>query len=566
MRRLVAILISLVLLCTSVSTVAADAMSASDAAQPKTDCTYFSETQHNVCAGFRAYWEKYGGLAVFGFPITEEYVDNGMTVQYFERARFEWHPGEWPERWDVMLGLLGDTYASNLGLLDTTPFMMQTHSDTCASYAGTEFGDCVYFAATGHSVSGKFLDYWRWHGGLAIFGYPISEAYSENGYTVQYFERQRMELHPEYAGSPNEVLLGRLGAKIMSGPTLQVMAAGLNNPRGIAIAKDGTIYVAEAGSGGTGLCVDNPEGGQQCFGSSGAITKVANGTQSQIVSGLPSLADPQGMSALGPADISVSSNGAVSAVIQGAGAPDDNAQFGDPGMLLGHLIKITGTNQTASVADLPAYEATSNPDGAQIDSDPYSVLDLGDKWIVADAAANDLLQIDANGTITTLAVFPSQMVDAPPFLGMPAGSQMPAESVPTTVTLGPDGAYYVGELTGFPFAIGKARIWRVVPGQQPTVYATGFTNIIAIAFDANGNLYVLEIAKNGLLAAESATPEDPSAATGALIRVNPNGTQVELASDGLITPTGLAIGVHGEIYVSNFGIFSGAGALVRIDY
>ncbi len=104
---------------------------------------------------------------------------------------------------------------------------------------------------------------------------------------------------------------------------------------------------------------------------------------------------------------------------------------------------------------------------------------------MADAAANDLLQVDADGTITTLAVFPSQMVDAPAELGMPEGSQMPAESVPTTVALGPDGAYYVGELTGFPFPVGKARIWRVVPGQHPTVYATGFTNIISLAFDTN---------------------------------------------------------------------------------
>lgn len=566
MRRFVAILVSLVLLCTTVSAVAADSMPATDAAQPKTDCAYFSETQHNLCAGFRAYWEMYGGLAVFGFPITEEYVDNGMTVQYFERARFEWHPGEWPERYDVMLGLLGNTYASNLGLMDTDPFMQQTDSGDCASYADAGSTSCVYFAATGHSVSGKFLDYWNMHGGLAIFGYPISDQYSENGYTVQYFERQRMELHPEYAGTPNEVLLGRLGAKILNGPSLEVMAAGLNNPRGVVAASNGIVYVAEAGMGGDGLCVDNPEGGQSCFGTSGAITMVKDGVQSHVLSGLPSLADDQGMSAAGPADVTIASSGAVSAVIQSSGTPDDREQFGDAGMSFGHLIAINGPNDYTDIADLMTYEAENNPDGAQIDSDPYAILDLGDKWIVADAGANDLLQVDANGTISTLAVFPSQMVDAPPFLGMPAGSQIPAESVPTTVAVGPDGAYYVGELTGFPFPIGKARIWRVVPGEEPTVFATGFTNIIAIDFDANGNLYVLEIAKNGLLAAESAGPDDPEATAGALIRVNPNGTQVELASAGLVIPAGLAIGEHGEIYVSNFGIFSGAGQLVRIDY
>ena len=70
-------------------------------------CTYFAETQHNICHGFRAYWERYGGLAVFGYPLSEEFVEDGMVVQYFERARFEWHPGSWPERHDVLLTRLG---------------------------------------------------------------------------------------------------------------------------------------------------------------------------------------------------------------------------------------------------------------------------------------------------------------------------------------------------------------------------------------------------------------------------------------------------------------------------
>ena len=82
-------------------------------AQPIAGCTYFPETQHNLCGGFRAYWETFGGLAVFGYPISEEFTtanpDTGQryVVQYFERQRFEWHPGEWPERFDVLLGRLG---------------------------------------------------------------------------------------------------------------------------------------------------------------------------------------------------------------------------------------------------------------------------------------------------------------------------------------------------------------------------------------------------------------------------------------------------------------------------
>lgn len=76
-------------------------------------CIYFPQTGHNACQGFLAYWKDYGGLQAFGYPLTEEftYVDpttgRPTTMQYFQRARFEWHPGSDPQRYDVQLGLLG---------------------------------------------------------------------------------------------------------------------------------------------------------------------------------------------------------------------------------------------------------------------------------------------------------------------------------------------------------------------------------------------------------------------------------------------------------------------------
>ncbi|HXF56340.1 MAG TPA: excalibur calcium-binding domain-containing protein [Actinomycetota bacterium] len=76
---------------------------------PQPQCTFFPETGHNLCGGFRSYWETFGGLAIFDYPLTEEFVDpaTGRVTQWFERARFEWHPGAFPERYDVLLGLLG---------------------------------------------------------------------------------------------------------------------------------------------------------------------------------------------------------------------------------------------------------------------------------------------------------------------------------------------------------------------------------------------------------------------------------------------------------------------------
>ena len=166
----------------------------------------------------------------------------------------------------------------------------------------------------------------------------------------------------------------------------------------------------------------------------------------------------------------------------------------------------------------------------------------------------------ANGTISTLAVFPNRMVEAPPFLGLPPGTQIPMDAVPTTVALGPDGDYYVGQLTGFPFPAGGANVYRVpAQGGVPEVYAGGFTAIIDVAFGRDGSLYVLEIAKNGLLAAFEGNDW-----TGALIRVARNGTRTEIASGLLFAPGGVAVGSDGALYVTNNSIFSGSGQVLRI--
>jgi hypothetical protein len=130
--------------------------------------------------------------------------------------------------------------------------------------------------------------------------------------------------------------------------------------------------------------------------------------------------------------------------------------------------------------------------------------------------------------------------------------------VPTSVVKGPDGAYYVGQLTGFPFPPGKASVFRVVPGKAPRVFADGFTNIIDIAFDKRGRLYVLEIATNGLLSAgENELP------VGRLVRVNRDGSRTTLASEGLNAPGGFVLG-HGAAYITNNSILSDAGQVVKV--
>ncbi|HEY0068956.1 MAG TPA: hypothetical protein VGE04_03215 [Chloroflexia bacterium] len=119
----------------------------------------------------------------------------------------------------------------------------------------------LHFGATGHNLDGKFLDYWQAHGGLPIFGYPLTEAFYERGYQVQYFERARMELHPENAGSLYEILLGQLG-------TERLKAEGRKVSPGDPLPVLGDLAFPETGYGVGGAFLDywRQHGGLPQFG------------------------------------------------------------------------------------------------------------------------------------------------------------------------------------------------------------------------------------------------------------------------------------------------------------
>jgi sugar lactone lactonase YvrE len=351
------------------------------------------------------------------------------------------------------------------------------------------------------------------------------------------------------------------GSASATGGGLQVVASGLNNPRGIAIGPGGALFVAESGAGGSGPCTVGPEGNEVCFGPSGAITRIAHGTQRQVVTGLPSVADRADSSAaVGPVDVSFAGGRQYVLLGNPGGGPESREQFGPGAADFGRLLRVH-RGKVRRVADFPQFEADNNPDGGagaepglEIDSNPNGLLARHRSRLVTDAGGNDLLKVDAKGRVRVLAVFPPRLVPAPP--GIPdLPPEIPMQAVPTSVTVGPDGAYYVGQLTGFPFPVGGARVFRVVPGKRPQVFARGFTNIIDIAFDRRGRLHVLEIAANGILAGDFA---------GRLVRVNRDGSRTVLASEGLFAPGGFVIAKDGSIYVTNNGILAGAGQVVRI--
>jgi hypothetical protein len=334
--------------------------------------------------------------------------------------------------------------------------------------------------------------------------------------------------------------------------TVRVFASGLDSPRGLTFDSNGALYVTEAGTGGTGSCIPGPDSSTRCYGATSAVTRIQNGSQQRVVTGLPSLAN-NGRDASGAQDIAFDATGRAYVLVglgTSAATRDSNPELSD----FGRLLAIDNFNPGASwtrVADVAAHEDANNPDGGEVDSNPYAFLIQGNTASVVDAGGNDLLQVALDsGNVATQAVFPERLV---PF----NGQNIPMESVPNSIATGPDNALYVGELTGFPFPQNAARVYRIGANNQPEVFGDGFTNIIDLAFDRdNGGMYVLEYARNSILSGDSA---------GALFYVNPDGNSSEITGVPLTSPTGLAIGPDGAIYVSNNGDSAGAGEILRID-
>jgi hypothetical protein len=171
----------------------------------------FAEVPYCLRGVFARFWAQSGGLEHLGFPITPEVTEaqggKPYTVQYTQRARLEYHPESKPPN-DVLLGLLGNSRAD--ARQDAVPFQPTAQSAS---------PDGRWFPQTQHNLAPPFLAYWNGHGGLPIFGLPRSEAFDErnpadgNLYRVQYFERARIEYHPEHKGTRSEFLLGLLGVE-----------------------------------------------------------------------------------------------------------------------------------------------------------------------------------------------------------------------------------------------------------------------------------------------------------------------------------------------------------------
>ena len=371
-------------------------------------------------------------------------------------------------------------------------------------------------------------------------------------------------------------------AKPAAAVEISIVADGLDNVRGLNFAPDGSLYITESGVGGDGRCIPGPSlsGLLSCVGTSGALTQVKDGNQERVLTGLPSIAlRPDGEIGTGPQDIVFDQSGNPYLLIGYGGSPSIS-DFAEDSPSWGQLYQVDlETGSLNSIADLARYELANNADGedvldvsGEIASNPYAFTIKGDTAYIVDAASNNVLTVGLDGNnLQTLTVLPTQTITDPIFPTLAPGQTAPPDaplmgetpqeieiqSVPTGVAFGLNGDLYVSEYTGFPFPVGKARIFRVEPDGTTTVYADGFTQLIDLDFDSLGNLYALQYANQ---------PEWEGVRDGSLIQISPDGTRrTILSGNGLESATALIVGLDDAIYISNRGDVSGEGQVLRID-
>jgi hypothetical protein len=335
-------------------------------------------------------------------------------------------------------------------------------------------------------------------------------------------------------------------ASPVASPTAGVpnaVASGLVNPRGFLWTDDGTLYVAQAGTGGQtlGTPAVPPPLGPFHGGSSASIVRIEDGCPVLVAGDLPSVVFTTG-EVLGAEDLVVL-GGQLYASVDGGGE-----SHGNPTQPSG-VYRILENGSTELVADLSAWVRANPVAMLPPDFDP----DAAGFSLIADPAANtfwvddpnsgQILNVALDGTVTRVVDLSAQ------------------HRVPTGLAVAPEGGVYVGFLTPVPYPDGTSKVIHVAPDGTVSEVWSGLTAVTGVTVGPDGTLYASEMSTGNL-------EEPPFAVPGSGRIVHQTGPDSsEDVATGLMFPIGLAFGPDGGLYVSMpaVGADSGGGTISRID-
>ncbi len=325
------------------------------------------------------------------------------------------------------------------------------------------------------------------------------------------------------------------------------LLGGLDNPRGVAVAANGDVYVAEAGSGGSLLLGEGPEG-PLYLGRTGRILsyRPATGSHRVLVRGLVSAASQDGSSAIGVAGLATAgsrlyaimgeSSNVVPPAASGPLAAAARAQ-------LGHLITVTPSGRTHDIADVGDFDydwtaghLADPPDNVQ-DANPYGLLARPGGVLVADAGSNSITAVKANGRISEPSLVPT------------VEGMFLSDAVPTCIAAAGGGAYWVGTLNGVVFRYTGS---EMTAADRVPLSGDHFVSIGGCTSDGHGGFYGTDQVSFFL------------GQPGSVFHVSADGV-VTTVVPNVFAPAGVALSRDGHtLYYTTGSVAAGIGQLMKV--